>query len=280
LALGLTVAGGTITQIFAPVITQHVVDNYGWRTAYVVLGLGWSAPPLLLAYFFLRDARDRERQAGPSAVESTPAICGLTLAEALHSLPLIRIAISTLLTIFIGTAILVHQVPILTATGLERSDAALLAGLSGVAAFIGKLMTGWMVDRWDASLVGAVFLLAPAVGYWLLLSDGTNLTLALMAMFIIGYTAGAKLQICAYLTAQYAGMLHFGKIFGVMTSIIGLGGGVGSIAAGAVYGQFGGYGGILSADIVLSFLCSAVIFKLGAYPDWSASPTAAAAPVR
>lgn len=271
LALGLAVSGGAITQTLVPPLTQMLVDNYGWRMAYITLGIGWATPPFILAIFFLRDARDRQRLAKKSnlAPPTVVPLTGLSVHQALQNIPLIRIGISTLLTMFIGTAILIHQVPILTSSGVERSEAALLASLAGVAAIVGKIMTGWMTDRWDASLVGAIFLLAPAFAYWLILLDAENLVAVMIGMVIIGYTAGAKLQVCAYLTAQFAGMLNFGKIFGIMTSIIGIGGGLGSIAAGAVFDHFGNYEPILIAGIFFSFICSGLIFKLGRYPDWS-----------
>jgi len=64
-------------------------------------------------------------------------------------------------------------------------------------------------------------------------------------------------------------MLNFGKIFGVMTSMIGIGGGLGSVAAGAVFDHFGSYEPLLIMGIISSFVCSALIFRLGRYPDWT-----------
>ena len=286
MALGLAVAGAAVTQVVAPPLTQVLVDNYGWRFAYVGLGIGWAIPPFLLALFFLRDARDRERltpQSGTSLPDSPPPpapvpLTGLSGREALRSVALFRIAVSTLLTMFIGTAILIHQVPILTSAGIDRSNAAWFAGLAGVAAFVGKIMTGWMVDRWDASLVGAVFLLAPALGYWFILVSPHSFMAILIGMIIIGYTTGAKLQVCAYLTAQHAGMKNYGKIFGVMTSMIGIGGGLGSIVAGGVFDHYGHYEPILVTGIIFSFVCSALIFRLGRYPEWNLEATEAGQP--
>jgi MFS family permease len=77
------------------------------------------------------------------------------------------------------------------------------------------------------------------------------------------------LQISAYLTAQYAGMRNYGKIFGVMTSPIGIGGGLGSVAAGAVFDVFGDYRPLLMFAIVSSFICGGLLFRLGRYPDWT-----------
>ena len=274
-ALGVVLCGTAISQIAAPPLAQWLTDSFGWRQTYLWIGLGWAAPCVLLALFFLYDPRDRDRLATPARAEAREpaiAVLGLTLREALRSLPLLRIGMSTLITMFIGTAILIHQVPLLTSTGVSRGDAAWLASLSGAAAIAGKLLTGWMTDRWNAGNVAALTLLAPALAYLMLLQPQQAAWWYVVAMMIIGYTTGTKLQVCAYLTGCYAGMAHFGKIFGVMTSLVGIGGGLGSVAAGAVFDHFGSYGPLLWTGIVTSLLCAALIFRLGPYPTWEPRP--------
>lgn len=282
LALGAVLCGTAISQIAAPPLAQWLTDEYGWRQAYLWLGLGWSAPCVLLAIFFLYDARDRVRLSmdpPPDATRAGSALSGLTLREALRSVPLLRIGASTLITMFIGTAILIHQVPILTSVSVSRADAAWLASLAGAAAIAGKLLTGWMADRWNAGLIGALTLLAPAIAYFMLLQPQETAWWYVLAMMIVGYTTGAKLQICAFLTARYAGMAHFGKIFGIMTSLVGIGGGLGSVAAGSVFDHFGTYNPLLWVGVVTSLMCSALIFRLGPYPIWTRSQTQADEPI-
>lgn len=270
LALGVVLCGTAISQIFVPPLAQWLVDDYGWRQAYLWLGVGWSTPCIILAALFLFDARDRARLAlePGDKQQNSFDLPGLSVREALRSRPLVRIGISTLLTMFIGTAILIHQVPILTSTGLSRGDAAWLAGLAGVAGVIGKVFTGWMTDRWNASLIGSLSMLVPAVAYLMLLEPVPATWWYIVAMMIIGYTAGVKLQICAYLTGQFAGMRNFGKIFGAMTSLVALGGGLGSVAAGAVFDHFGNYDPLLIFGVIGSFVCSTLLFRLGRPPDW------------
>lgn len=272
LALGVTVCGSAFSQIFAPPVTQLLVDNLGWREAYVGLGLIWGVPCLILAVLFLGDSRDRNRTHAEEDNVDAPAaeaLPGLSFAEALRSLPLIRIAASTFLTMLVGTAMLLHQVPILTSTGVTRGDAAWLASLAGVAGIAGKLLTGWLVDRFGGDWIGPIVLTLPALAYFLLLQHDSTIVMYVIAMMIVGYTTGAKLQICAYLTATYAGMRNYGKIFGIMASIIAASGSIGGISAGAAYDLFGNYDRILILGIITSFMCGALVFRLGAHPDWS-----------
>lgn len=269
MALGVTLTGTAIAQIMVPPLARWLIDDYGWRQAYIVLGLGWAAPCFLFAVAFLYDAKDRERHEWKDTAAAADIVAGvgLTLRQALRCRPLQRVGASTLLTMFIGTAILIHQVPILTAGGIARSEAAWLASLAGAAGIVGKLATGWMTDRWDAATVGVVSLTVPAFAYWILLDATRSPALTIVAMMIVGYTMGTKLQICAYLTVRFAGVRHYGKIFGVMTSLIGIGGGLGSVAAGAVFDRFGTYDPLLIFGIVSSFVCGALLFRLGRYPE-------------
>jgi MFS family permease len=262
LALGVMMTGSALVQIFIPPIMQMLVDGQGWRTAYLAMGLGWSLPVLVLVILGMRDPR-QEQRISVRADSAQVAVGGLTFGQALRNIPLIRIGLSTLLTMMVGTAIMVHQVPILTETGIARSDAALLASLAGIAAIIGKLATGWMSDRWDAVLISTLTMLAPALAFALLLGSSGQMVPTLVAMVIIGYTTGAKLQISAFLTGLYGGLSNFGKIFGVMASLIGLGAGTGSVIAGAIFDAYGNYDPVLIAGIIASVICAALLFRLG-----------------
>jgi len=48
---------------------------------------------------------------------------------------------------------------------------------------------------------------------------------------VIGYTAGTNMQVCAYLTTRYGGMRNYGKIFGMIASLMALAGGLGPLLA-------------------------------------------------
>lgn len=270
LALGVALAGATFGQAAVPPIAQWLIDTHGWRSAYVWLGIGWATPCFLLALFGMIDTRRARGGSTPANPAPVNDVGGITLREALRSVPLLRIGASTLLTMFIGTAILIHQIPILTAGGVSRANAAWLASLAAGAGVVGQLATGWMSDRWNASLIGAISLSAPAIAYVLLFQSVQMPLTNVLAMVIIGYTLGAKLQVCAYLTAHFAGMRHYGKIFGVMASIVAIGGGIGATSAGAIYDAFGSYDPLLGFGIASSLVCGALLLGLDRYPGWQA----------
>ncbi|CAN7321769.1 MFS transporter [Phenylobacterium sp. LjRoot225] len=280
LALGIVLCGSALTQTIAPVLAERLIDAFGWRQAYVWIALAWGGPVLLLIVLFMFEPGDRLRK-GRSASRgagSSAASAGLGFGEAFRNLPLIRLGVSTLLFMFLSVGVLIHQVPILTEAGVSRSHAALLASLGGIAGIVGKLVTGWASDRADGGTVGAITLGSTAIAFALLLEPLRSPLTIVIAMIIIGYGSGTKLQITAYLTGRYGGLRNFGKIFGVMASLIAVGGGLGPIAAGAVYDHFGSYGPLLLIGIPGALLCGLLIFRLGPYPKWADAPPQVAAP--
>lgn len=273
LAIGMTMTGAALAQVVTPPFANMMIENFGWRAAFFWVGIIWGGAALLLSIFFLFDAHDRNRKAIAMATPDKPAaipapLQGLSIGQAWRDPALWSIAASTLIMMVLTIAVLVHQFPLLTAAGVSRANAAWLTSLFGIAGIIGKLVTGWMMDRWHGRIVGGVTLASSSIAFVLLLEPFRTPLLIAVAMFINGYASGTKLQICGYLTTRYAGMRNFGTIFGFMASVIALGSGLGPMFGGLIYDHFGNYTPLLLAGIVGCLVSGLLIFRLGDYPDW------------
>ena len=273
LAIGLTLSGSALAQAITPPLANFLIEAYGWRMAFVWLGLGWGGIAILLCVFLLYDGYDESRKA--RAADPTRATDkalldapGLSMAEAWRSVALWRIAISTFVIMVVTIALVVHQIPILVEIGVDRGAAAWYAGMAGLAGVAGKLVTGWLLDRYAARWVGGLTLAATALTFVLLLIPNRSMTIIFIAMFINGYAAGTKLQIAGYLTSAYGGMKNFGAIFGTMASLIAAGSGLGPLMAGFIYDFWGNYDPSLWIGIVGTLLSAFLIFGLGDYPEW------------
>lgn len=272
LALGVTLSGVALAQIIAPPFTQWLIDSFSWRGAFVGLALGWGAPVFVLCYLFLYDGFNRPPTKPEESFDSHRAIklAGLTIGQAGRSIALYRIALSTLIMMILTIGVIVHQVPILTEVGVDRQTAAYLASLAGIAGVVGKIATGYLMDRINADLVCSVTMASAAAAFFMLLQLSDSLLMIVIAMVILGYASGCKLQVCAYQTSRYGGLRNFGKIFGVMASLIATGAGVGPFLAGLVYDLYGSYEPLLAAGVPLCLLAGALLFRLGPLPEWCA----------
>ncbi|HKT75584.1 MAG TPA: MFS transporter [Sphingobium sp.] len=273
LALAVVLSGTALATSLAPPLARWLTDSFGWRSAWMLLGCGWGVPVLILCALFIRDARDRQRRAGRSSrpESAAPVLPGLTLGEAARSLPILRIGLATLITLLLSSALVVHKVPLLEDAGVSRATAGYLASLSGIAGILGSLTTGWLMERFNAGWIAGLTNGITAVALIFLLAPFRTPTLIVVAMVVVGYAGGTKLQICAYLTSLYAGLRHYGKIFGVMGSIIAVTGAIGPLIGGLAYDYAGSYDALIIAGIPASLISALLIIGLGPYPDWKAA---------
>ncbi|MEW9856719.1 MFS transporter [Novosphingobium sp. M1R2S20] len=282
LGLGLVLSGSALAQAVTPPLADFLIKSFGWRNAFVWLGLGWGTIAILLCLAWLRDGYDiirRAREAAGANGSAAPLmdVPGLTVAQAWRDPDLWRIAISTFIIMTATIALVVHQIPILVEVGVDRTTAAAYAGLAGLVGIVGKLVTGALLDRYSARWVGGLTILATSTTYVLLLWPGAPTLAIVAAMMINGYAGGTKLQLVGYLTAAYTGMRKFGTIFGAMASLIAAGSGLGPVLGGWIHDRWGTYEPLLWGAFGLTLVSSLLLFGLRAYPVWS-KPEGAAAP--
>lgn len=271
LALAVTLAGATAANGVMPVLANYQVDAFGWRTTFLMIGFGMGSITLLLAYLFLYDVHDRAGPGDDRRAGKTPDFPGISLSEAWRNLALWRIGISIFVIMALTIGLLVHQIEILVEVGVTRTNAAWLASLAGAMGIVGKIVTGLLLDRMHGNWVGGITMTSAALAFAILLTSAQSTPLLIFAMLVNGYTAGAKLHIASYLTVQYSGMKNFGKIYGVITSMVSAGSGIGPVLAGVIYDATGGYGAFLGAGAVGLALSGLMFFTLPRYPDWNAS---------
>lgn len=271
LALGLTLAGTAVAQVFIPPIANFLIANFGWREAFLYLGAGWGGLALIFCLFFLYDVRDQNRLAARKKSDDSPTdlnLPGLTIPEAWRNPDIWKIAISTVLILMITVAISVHQYPILIEAGLRPDNAAWMLSLFGIAAFAGKLVTGALMDKFHGRWVGSITFILVGFAYMLMLEPFRSPATIVVAMIVGGYAGGTKMQLCGYLTARYAGLRNYAAIFGAMTSAIALASGLGPLLGGVVYDYTGSYNYLLMAGMVLPVVSGLLLINLSEYPTW------------
>lgn len=281
LALGVTLSGTALAQAVNPLFTNWLINEYGWRQAYFWTGTGWGGLAFVLCWFFLYDVRDRQRLRARTAPDPDAAklvLPGLTIPQAWRDRSLWRVAGATLIMMILTIGLMVHQFPILQEAGVSRNDAAMIASLGGIAGIAGKLVTGWLLDRYRANWVGGLTTASTAIAFALLYKTIATPTLITIAVIINGYASGTKLQICGYLTTRYAGLLNFGAIFGFMASLIAAGSGLGPVLGGAIYDFSGSYTVFLLLGVVGSLFSGWLILGLAPYPKWEAAGAAGPEP--
>ncbi len=271
LALGLTLAGTAVSQTIVPPLGNYLITEFGWRLAFVFLGLGWGSITFVLCLLFFFDIHDRaaaRKKAGTADAAPALELTGLSAREALRDWALWRVGISNFVVMVLTMGLGIHLFVILTEAGVSRTNAAWLTSLGGIAGIVGKLVTGLLLDRFRPNWVGGLTLGAAALTFAMLLEGLRSPTLIVIAMIINGYAAGTKTQLTGYLTSCYAGMKNFGAIYGVMAALMALASGMGPTVAGLIYDLSGSYQPFLIAGAIGCTLGGVLIMSLPRYPVW------------
>ena len=265
LALGLALTGTGICASVAPHYTVWLTDHYGWRGAYVGLAL----VPLVLAWpmlYFLFKPLDTHADAEPEEPDTKTALeNGLTLGEAVRGYRFWILLLSILFAYQGFSGIGPNLLPSLTDDGFSRDQAASVQSVFGISIIVGRVVVGYLVDRFWAPGVAAFCLAIPAAGAAMLHGSQTFETAALAA-FLIGFAAGAELDLMAFLAARYFGLAHYAKIYSILYATLAVCSGTAPMIFASVYDATGSYDLGYSVASVLFLVSVALILMLGRYP--------------
>ncbi len=276
LALAAVLSGSALAQSVAPVVGNWLVANHGWRFAYQAIAVGWGGLTLVLVVLCFFDARDlgkrtpKESMGWPTSKPAydTASLPGLTTRQAIRNPAILRIGFANLIMGLVGAGVTVHLFEVLVGTGLSRANVGEILIAQGVAGILGKLATGWLLDRFRGGWIAFSSFILQAVADALLLYAWHSPPIAVLAVLCLGYSAGAGLQVTTYLCSRYAGLRNFGKIYATIGSMMMLGSGFGPIIAGRIFDVFGSYHPLLIAAIPVVVLGSAMMTGLGPYPNF------------
>jgi sugar phosphate permease len=232
LALGLTMAGAGVGTIVMPALAQWLVSIRGWRAAYACLGLLVIVIAVPTVALVLREkpAMMGLQTGGKMRVDTPLEMLrnrkqGAECRDAWHSRVFWVLAVAFFLVSMVTSGCLVHLVPLLTDRGVSGQSAAFAASLSGSAVLIGRVGTGYLLDRFFAPNVTIGFFLLLALGVFLLWSEVAG-SGAVLAAMLVGLGLGAEVDIIAFLVGRYFGIRAFGEIYGYLFGGFVLGTGV------------------------------------------------------
>jgi len=277
MALAIALSGTGISAAFVPTLTNLLMESFGWRGAYIGLGVISVAVVLPLTWFLFHPVGGRKTPANnrDDTAPATP-LSGMSPKEGLRSPNFIKIAASVAIFSMAMCALTTNAVPVLIAQGFTAAKAAGIAGLIGIGSVIGRLGGGYLLDRLDANKVAAFSVLLPTVTIALFLAFPGSMVVASIACVVLGLSVGAEVDACAYLAARHFGLRCFGTLFGTINGLMLFGNGIAPIIANYVYDVTRSYDLVMWGLIPACVASSILFLMLGAYPifDEPKLPTA------
>jgi MFS family permease len=273
LALGLSLLGTGLFGYAVKPLAAWLLQTVGWRMSFVVIG----ALPLLIAlpvaWFGFKDighsnehsaAERRESLAARAA--STP---GLTLGETLRQWRFWLLGLSFLSLAFAIGGLIPNMENILKVAHFEPGDTVTLVSRIGLCVIAGRVVGGWLIDRFWAPGVALLLLAAPAAACLLLAQPTLDYNTALLSICLIGVAAGVEYDLLAFLVARYFGLKSYGGIYGMLYGFFALGAGVGPVIYGASFDRTHSYSYMLNASAAFFFVPAVAMLLLGRYRVFS-----------
>jgi MFS family permease len=134
----------------------------------------------------------------------------------------------------------------------------------GGASLAGRVLTGWLIDKFDARRVCFVLLAIAALGAYLL-SGATSFSTGAIAAVCIGFGTGGEVDVIPYLLSRYFGIRSLATLFGVIWMAIGLASAAGPILMGRAFDATGSYASVLFALAVGVIAAGGLMLTLPAY---------------
>ena len=293
IALGISLAGFGVGAMLVPVVAQLMIENYGWRMAYIGFAAAVFVLALPMALFVVKETPEEMGSApdgGParnsdddnseisvpsvssvannsnSGNKSAVPVSGLSCPQAARTRSFWLILFSFMLVGIGITSIIAHLVPMLTDRGVAPAVAALCMSSLALGLIAGRLLSGFLMDYFFAPYVAACFLLG-LLGGIIILATGTAGALVFVAAVCVGMATGSEISEIAYICSRYFGPRAFGLIYGLMFAAFQLGSMVGSPLMGLYYDRAGDYIGALWVVAAIVLVGTVLIVLLGPYPD-------------
>ncbi|MBI4298965.1 MAG: MFS transporter [Chloroflexi bacterium] len=225
--LGISMSGAVASGPFV-VTMVWMVDQFGWRQTSIMGGIGMWVIGLPLAWGVIRSkpadkgllpdgdiAGSARAEASRRAAVAGPQIGVLDAVKNVNFW--LVVLIFGMLSMSVS-GLMLHQVPYFESVGFTKVQAASSLGYFTVLSLFGRLMAGWLMERYDgrfimAGILGSqlaallTMLFANQDRYWLLVVFG----------FFFGTTFGSMLPVRPYVNTSLFGTRAFGKIQGLLT---------------------------------------------------------------
>jgi MFS family permease len=238
MALAFVMVGAGFGAMILPVVAQSIISRFGWRAAYASLGGLALLLGLPLSWRYIREREVIGREFDP-VVHS-----GMTWQQGLRSFAFwIITAILFVSSISMNGAI-THLSALLTDRGLTTRNAALCASILGGSSLLGRIMVGWVLDRFFGPRVALVINLITALGI-LLLARANSFPAGCLAAALIGIGAGGEAAITPYLLTRYFGLRAFSTLYGVTWTFYAAAGAIGPVILGRAFDATGSYSSLL-----------------------------------
>lgn len=260
--------GSSFGSILMPQVVRYLIDNHGWRSAYLCMAgiVAIVGLPVMIA--FLRERTQvKSGEQRSAAVTATPPqeVAGIEYRIAIRS----RIAWTIILGIVFSViglyGTVFHAAALLAERGLASSVAATTLSAFFAGGMIAQLSIGVLLDKILTPKVSLPFFGLAVIGIYFVHSSHSAGLIYLGALFM-GFAQGSEHTIASYFIARYFGLKSYNSIYGINWGMASLSVVIGAMAMSVVHDATGSYS-VMGIVLPLSMVITVILYAtLPSYP--------------
>ena len=233
-AMGFAYLGIGIGGMLVPLLAYVLIEQFGWRLALRLLG-GLSIVLAFPAAYFVR-----EPPAGGSGAPGTPAE-PVSIVPVLKRPAFYLLAFGSMASIgAIGGTIQNMKLYLALDKGMAQGLIAQVLSLVLAGSIVGRILMGWLADRWPRKRVMLLVYLIVAGAIPLLAVAPTTVALKI-AGFLFGVGLGGDYMIIPLMAADLFGLEVMGRLMGIVLTADGVAEALVPMAVATIRDQTGSY---------------------------------------
>ena len=213
-AMGLAYLGIGVGGTLVPLVAHALVESFGWRSALRVLGLLMIAVALPCAFF----VRDPE---APAASKGAPS-SSESLRSVLRTPEFYLLVVGSMCSIgAVGGTMQNLKLFLTLDRGFAQDNVAKLLSLILFGSLAGRLLFGWLADRWPKKRV-MVLIYAIVAATIPLFTLAASIETLRMGAFLFGLGLGGDYMIIPLMAAELFGVKVLGRLLGIVLTADGV----------------------------------------------------------
>jgi MFS family permease len=239
LAVSLVSAGMGMAPLTMSPLAAQLISHHDWRTSLQILA-ALVAVVMIPVALLVRRAPALQSESGAPAALAEPR-AGITLGQAIRSPQFITLVLTNFFCCATHSGPIFHTVSYAISCGIPLVAAVSIYSVEGLAGLGGRVVFGFLGDRFGAKRVLVTGLLLQAFGalaYFFVRELGAFYAVAA----VFGFIYAGVMPLYAVLARENFPLRMMGTIIGATTTAGSLGMASGPLAGGLIYDTYGSYG--------------------------------------
>lgn len=210
-AIATSAGGFVVVPLFA-----KLFDVYGWRNATLIMGIAVLALVVVVSLLFITSKpEDIGQHPDGDAANIEEETTASSDSSFVTNPAFWLIGIGTGLLLGSDQAMLASLIPYGQERGFSRQEAAFVMSVMTFSSITGKLVVGWLAERWDKRLLFAL-VCACNIAFLIALLLEPSYGNLLLVVGLVGLAIGGVYPVWTTITAECFGRDQFSKVIGAM----------------------------------------------------------------